>query len=98
MKWTRDLVLAGMAITIPAAMLLVLLPGMALVRLLEHLGVLPSEAVSPMPVLTVAVFVGLLGAAWLVGRPAKQKAIDTAYPTAAHPPKVAGALCEHAAR
>ena len=80
MKWTMDLVLVGITFTVPVAMLLVLLPGMALVRLLEHAGVLPPGAISPMPVLALAVFVGLLGAAWLVGRPAQQEAVDTAYP------------------
>ena len=49
MKWTSELVLAAMVITVPVAMLVVLLPGVALVRLLERLGVLEPEVISPMP-------------------------------------------------
>ena len=89
MKWTSELVLAAMVITVPVAMLVVLLPGVALVRLLERLGVLEPEVISPMPVLALAVFVGVLGAAWLVWRPAKkQEASDTAHPPTASPPEV----------
>ena len=57
MKWTSEVVLAAMVITVPVAMLVVLLPGVALVRLVERLGALEPEVISPMPVLALAVFV-----------------------------------------
>ena len=79
LKWARDSILVAMTLTVPVAMFVVLLPAVALLRLLERLGVLPPGAVSPMPVLALAVLVGMLGAAYFVGKPAKPAPINTAY-------------------